>query len=484
MASRENQGLQIALILFVLTTIALAVTTFVYFRSSEEKVKEVAAARQAQQRDKKTAETALFQVQALKTMLGHGDTGIDALDDMPGMDDEMRELIKNFKEDMAAYGEGLPEEDLNYRNLPRNMETAIRERNANLVESNVREQTLVVDKKNVEDREIKRADLAESAQQKVAQDYAKERGEFVNYKTSIKNDFDKMLAENEQNVDRYKQEQVKVNSEKTVLAKEASRLTQLLAGARQRIEEMRETDFESPDGRITNVNQRSRSVWINLGLADGLRRQTTFAVYDRDEAGVMNPQRKGAIEVIRVIDQHLAEARITEDDLRTPILRGDLIHSPAWRPGKVHFALAGFMDISGNGSSDRQLIRSLITMSSGVIDAEVHDDGSRTGALSNRTRYLIRGDRPSETSGPGAIQGYSEMDRDARNMSIESITLDEFLTYIGWKGEVRTVQLGRGSRSEDFTAKPKDGVNRKSTGATSDVFRERRPPRGSNGAFP
>jgi hypothetical protein len=368
------------------------------------------------------------------------------------------------------------------------METAIRERNTNLVESNIREQTLVAEKKNVEDREIARADMAEAAQQKVAQDYAKERSEFVNYKTSMKNDFDKMLAENEQKIDRYKQEQVKINSEKAALAKEVNTLTNLLAGARQRIEEMRETDFESPDGRVTNVNQRTRSVWINLGMADGLRRQTTFAVYDRDEAGVMNPERKGAVEVVRVIDQHLAEARITEDDLRNPILPGDLIHSPAWRPGKVHFALAGFMDMNGDGTSDRELIRNLITMSGGVIDAEVHDDGSRTGALNNKTRYLIRGDRPSDTSGPGAIQGYSEMDRDARNMSIESITLDEFLTYIGWKGEARTVQLGRGSRGEDFRARPEGGRVRTSTGTTSDSTRPRggrRPSRGrSGGAYP
>ncbi len=484
MASRESQGLQIALILFVLMTIALSVTTFLYYRKSEEKIREAAAAREAQSRDQRAAEQALFQVQALKSMIGWGDTGTDGLDDMPGMDENMQEIIKAFREDMAAYGEGLPEEDRNYRNLPRNMETAIRERNANLVEANTREQTLVTEKQNIEQREIKRADLAEAAQKKEADEYAKERAEFVNYKTSIKADFDSMLAENEQKIDRYKVEQTKLNSEKAQLATEVNNLTNLLAGARERLERLRETNFETPDGRITNINQRSRTVWINLGLADGLRRQTTFAVYDRDDAGVMKPERKGAVEVTRVIDQHLAEARILEDDLNDPILPGDLIHSPAWRPGKVHFALAGFMDINGDGESDRELVRSLITMSGGVIDAEVHEDGSRTGALTNNTRYLIRGDRPSEKSGPAAIQGYSEMDRDAKNLSIETIILDEFLTYIGWKDEVRTVQLGRGARSEDFTAQPEGGRVRESTGNVSDVFRERRPPRSSNGAFP
>ena len=36
MASSENQGLQIALIIFVMLTIILSVTTFVFFRQADE----------------------------------------------------------------------------------------------------------------------------------------------------------------------------------------------------------------------------------------------------------------------------------------------------------------------------------------------------------------------------------------------------------------------------------------------------------------
>ena len=41
MASRENQGLQIALILFVMVTIGLAVTTFVFYKKAQEQSGEV-----------------------------------------------------------------------------------------------------------------------------------------------------------------------------------------------------------------------------------------------------------------------------------------------------------------------------------------------------------------------------------------------------------------------------------------------------------
>ena len=44
MATRENQGLQIALIIFLMLTVGLAISTYVYFRSSEEQTKVAEAA--------------------------------------------------------------------------------------------------------------------------------------------------------------------------------------------------------------------------------------------------------------------------------------------------------------------------------------------------------------------------------------------------------------------------------------------------------
>ena len=45
MASRESQGLQVALILFVMVTVVLAVTTYFFFREAEERTAQAAAAR-------------------------------------------------------------------------------------------------------------------------------------------------------------------------------------------------------------------------------------------------------------------------------------------------------------------------------------------------------------------------------------------------------------------------------------------------------
>ena len=74
-------------------------------------------------------------------------------------------------------------------------------------------------------------------------------------------------------------------------------------------------------------------------------------------------------------DSHMAEARIVEDKYGDPIITGDVIYTPVWRPGQQrHFALAGIMDINGDNKSELDLVRRLITMNGGVVDAIAEGD--------------------------------------------------------------------------------------------------------------
>ena len=61
-----------------------------------------------------------------------------------------------------------------------------------------------------------------------------------------------------------------------------------------------------------------------------------------DETNPVKAEKKGTIEVVRIIEAHLAEARIMDDDPSKPIMPGDQLFSAAWRPGHAeHFALVG-----------------------------------------------------------------------------------------------------------------------------------------------
>jgi phosphatidylglycerol:prolipoprotein diacylglycerol transferase len=71
----------------------------------------------------------------------------------------------------------------------------------------------------------------------------------------------------------------------------------------------------------------NKSVRINLGSADGVPLGKTFDVYPRPKLGTRGGDKKGAIEVVRIIGPHLAEATIVQMDFDRPFAEGDRV---AW----------------------------------------------------------------------------------------------------------------------------------------------------------
>ncbi len=207
-----------------------------------------------------------------------------------------------------------------------------------------------------------------------------------------------------------------------------------------------------PDGRITYVNQRANIVIINLGSADGLRPQISFSVYDRAENSATKAEKKAGIEVIKVLEAHLSEARIVHSETANPVLPGDLIYSPVWKAGqRLRFALTAFMDINGDGVNDRDLIRNLILLNNGVIDVEQGDDGkvNDINRMSLQTRYLIEGELPTDKFAvESQLQGRNQMIAKAQELGIERMPVQKLLGYLGWRSEEKTVSLGRGAQTE------------------------------------
>ncbi len=105
MAMRENTGLQIALILFVMITVVLAVTTYLYFRASEE-----AIAKNDETQDKLDVANAglaekIEEIDKLRSTLGYESST------------PISDVMTNFDADMAKYGKGFNQKR-DYRALP------------------------------------------------------------------------------------------------------------------------------------------------------------------------------------------------------------------------------------------------------------------------------------------------------------------------------------------------------------------------------
>ena len=86
--------------------------------------------------------------------------------------------------------------------------------------------------------------------------------------------------------------------------------------------------------QLTSEGTFDEMAWIDLGLADAVRPLLGFNVYPAEAANLNKSTTKGKIEVSKVTEAHLAEAKIVDDKPSDPMVPGDKIHSPGWQPGR------------------------------------------------------------------------------------------------------------------------------------------------------
>ena len=247
--------------------------------------------------------------------------------------------------------------------------------------------------------------------------------------------------------------------------------------------------FERADGEIRFVDYGRKLAWISLGSADDLPVRTSFSVYTRDNQGVARRNKgdiKGKIEVTRIVDSHLAEARIIDQDVARPIAKGDPIYTPLFTVGvREKFSFVGGVDLDGDGRSDRELLRTIVTSHSAEIDNEVDDEGNLIGdGLSVETTFLVIGEIPDERASGDVRQDRfnqlirehdAELRQQARELGIRWIALKDFLDYIGFKPRRRLYRPGEG---RPFNLKA--GRPPVPSGTVSGAYSGRRRPAASN----
>jgi hypothetical protein len=462
MASRESTGLQVALILFVIMTVVLGVTTYLYFRKTEEKIAEADQVSSELTKVKASRDKALFQIQFLHHIIGHDRLDGQKLESLLTelqADTGVMQIEQNYNNDVAMYGVGLDDAllgDLTYRTLPEKLIVSIRSLHKRLEEKDriiarkdqeysVATKTHVDIKTGLQAEYVKLNDKYTTEKQT----FDAKISEVVDVRKGLKTKLDGQVAIVRDQKSRY-------NEDTKALAEQIENQSIISDSLKKKIADLQDRSFETPDGLIVRTNQAANIVYINLGSRDGLERQVTFSVYDQDENAVDKAEPKARIEVTEILQGGQAEARILEDSTTNPILPGDKIFSPAWSPGRrIHFALAGKMDINDDGIDDRVKVRNIIKMSGGLVDGELHQDGKETGEMTLDTTYLVRGKPPTEKSNDEYRQAYTSMMSRAKDLNIEVISASKLLNIMGWKPEERTVTLGRGRGGDVSPRAPK-----------------------------
>ena len=456
MATRDHLGLQVGLIISVILVIALGV--FSYMSWTKAKSDEAKATQMAEQAEEanRVRDQFQFRYSALEFMITEGlvikdvDPAKDAVKEIqdklqnelstkaPGALNEpkVKTLAENYYRHMAAFGS---DSDLqrNYSNLPdylmqvvgkKNQEyKTLSDANKNLIgEKNSLEVQLQTAKQEFNDKVAK----LENEKQQLKTTFDEER-------TRITKEKEQFAAEARKKDEAYTRIQMEKQKSDQAYQKQIVDMQKVARILNRRLADYERASFENPDGFINVVNHRLRLCYVDVGSEDGVRGQMTFSVYGNEQSEVMIDHPKGSIEVVKVIGPHQTLCRIIDDDIKNMIRERDIIHTPAWDPGRpVHITIAGFVDINEDGKSDKDLVRTLIEVNGGVVDATVNPE----------TRFLILG--AARSNKPGAEMTaresatYRTMIRAATDLGVDRISASKLVSYMGWRGDVKVYAAG------------------------------------------
>jgi hypothetical protein len=463
--AKETQGLQIALIIFVILSIGLGVSTFMLYKKTEElTLKSTRDSKEAADANRNSAA-----IQADKTEL------MRLLGFLPS--DKLETITAESNKDMETYAGSLDATTRNYRKVLAYLNDELGKKNVAVAEQQKSVQEL---KDKIAALEIIKQPQIDEAQagHKVAiddlakrtQQFEEDRREFTGKTTA---DEDKLAkAHKDADVVLTKAQAEKKKLEE-LLAEEVKRKQVKI----DQVNKLTKITFETPLGKIRWVNQRERTVWIDLGRADAIPRQLIFAVYSGNTQNVTSASKKGGIEVSRILGDHLSEARIVDDNVSDPLLPGDVVHTPLWTPGaREKFAFTDGMDIDGEGTSRPDALRNLITMSGGEVVAELSDKGERKGQMDGTTRFLIVGKEHTQQTPEALIKARTAMLREAEKLGVQTVNLTDFLRRIDYKNLTPVTHFGPGADPNQFLLKPPEGGAKSSGNSVSPIFKPRQPP--------
>ena len=196
--------------------------------------------------------------------------------------------------------------------------------------------------------------------------------------------------------------------------------------------------------KIIQMDSRGLNPYINLGSSDHVKPQLTFTIHGMGVDGRPNPRPKGTLEVVNVIAPHLSQTRITsaKDRNRDPITKGDVIYNASWNPNlKKHVAIAGIIDLSGDGHDNLYEFMRALERQNIVVDAYLDPkEGAVKGKVTFRTDFLILGDLPDIVSG-GKMNDLAEkistgqklMQTEAKKYGVQQKGLGAYLELIGFR---------------------------------------------------
>lgn len=433
-------------------------------------------------------QTSEARVDRLLSMVGHSEKTAEELTADAARfaaDEKLGPVEKEFASQMALFAPNVAASEKNLMKLPKYLHDTVRARNEDIDKARERESQILAEKTATLQRETKARQDAEAALKKAETDLAAVRQQHAEAIAQLNKEKDATVGQYDTFAQEYNQKQKVLEAKNQELTTSNVTLLETVQKKTDELNEFKELDFASPQGKVINTSNRGEMVWINLGQDDGLRVGTAFTVIDESSIKTSQAKAKAHIVITRVVADHphLSQARVTDYEPTNPILTGDKVFSPAWRPGRSPgFALLGEMDYNGDYKDDSAEVRTMIERDGGKIDAAMDSKGNRDANLPGmnpNTEYLVLGSdvgvvQPNNPNSMTKQAAYEKFLAEARQNGIMQISLDKLMGYLNADPGQRIIPMGDRIQGKDFPA-PQSARPPVSPGKVSEVFQPRRP---------
>jgi hypothetical protein len=471
MAARDDSVIRGSLITsLIVLVLSLALNFFLYRWGSTSSI-EADRTREQLTTTQNQVRTSSERITLMKAMMGVGtvsEAEFELLRQSASGDPEMEAIERQFIQDMAYLGPEVDAQNRNYPALPEYLVNAIRSRNEQY--GIARDEATTIRSQAASD-----VDNARKAQTQAEQNRDAAITKLDKANTEFVEDREKMKQVGEQTRDELTKRDRELAAtrkaaaeEKAKLDTQVTQLRSLVENQRQELNRLRSDRFENVQGEISYVVPPGRLVHINLGSADALRVGVQFGVVDVNELNVEEAELKSQIQVTKILGEHSAQARVLGNpSYKNPLVRGDKLYSPFWAPGrKVRIALAGDIDITGDGRGNTEQLKSMIEMAGAEVAAMISSTGDMQGKLDSSVRFLVVGEQAGSGSSPEADASrdrasaeISRIKAQATELGITTIPAWKLLEYLKGINDSITTPLGAAARGADFEPLPATGMS-------------------------
>ncbi|HVJ82915.1 MAG TPA: hypothetical protein VNC50_17740 [Planctomycetia bacterium] len=196
-------------------------------------------------------------------------------------------------------------------------------------------------------------------------------------------------------------------------------------------------------GSVLGVDGAAKLVTLDVGREKGARVGMNFRLYRPDVGG--RPGTEVALVEIARLEEKSSKARIVQNDVRVPILAGDLAVNPLiGGSGGESVAIAGRIDLDGDGKDDSERLKRIVVEQGGTVDCHLDVAGRMIGRLTPKIRFLVADEvglgAPVKGNKAEYLTKLGELRREAADFGIPIVSGRKFVEEMGYRLDLRAAR--------------------------------------------